>query len=231
MRRMREVQDAVAYTTDQHGVIHQAGELLPVSYDVEYIRQRYDTYDRFKLRGLSYLRLGWLMAHVGRDNLSTVLDIGYGNGDFLKVCADAGLRATGYDISGYDPRDGRIALIPPRNSPQRLPDRVYDAYSVACFFDSLEHFPSLEFVLRLRARFMAISVPWCHWRACDGAFMAWKHRRPHEHLHHFSPAALARFMAAYGFVAVAQGNGEDAVRGTLEGRENILSAIFERANA
>ena len=49
---------------------------------------------------MSYLRLGYLHGVIG-DKPKSLLDVGYGNGSFLKTVIDDGIDAWGSDISGY----------------------------------------------------------------------------------------------------------------------------------
>jgi len=160
---------------------------------------------------MSFLRYGYLISVFTalRNELpSEVLDVGFGNGDFLRVCANAGIRAFGYDISGYPLNDERISVVDWESV-------MNCRWSVITFFDSLEHIQNLDFVQNLQAEFLVISVPWCHWSIDDQEFWRWKHRRPHEHLHHFGADSMNRFMEKRGFKRQAWSNIEDGIRGQL----------------
>ena len=43
----------------------------------------------------------------------------------------------------------------------------------------------LEFVKKLKCKYILISVPCCHYYS-DDWFKNWKHRRPDEHIFHFN---------------------------------------------
>jgi hypothetical protein len=102
-------------------------------------------------------------------------------------------------------------------------------YDVVVFWDSLEHHADLAFMHDLSCSLIAVSVPWCHEFGTPW-FDRWKHRKPDEHLHHFSPAALRTFMQATGWRMIAWNNHEDTIRIPVDARENILSSAFVRAS-
>jgi len=151
----------------------------------------------------------------------TVLDVGYGNGDFLETCRRQGMKPYGYDISGY-PLPFGVA---------KAEDLLGKHYDLITFFDSLEHFEDLEFVRELDCKYICISVPWSHYPkdASFEWFTTWKHLRPEEHYHHFTRRGLIKFMKRMGYVMLEYDNIEDTIRGTgNQGLPNILTAFFTR---
>lgn len=222
------------YETDKFWVHHQVGEIQPMVYDAQYVGDRYDTYPEHKVLGMSYLRLGHLAALIpgllgsSADRLHMkVLDVGYGNGKFLEVCAQAGMEAWGYDVSGYELKSSAIGTFGPGPG-GALPPQFFLPYDVVTFYDSLEHFQSLEFLGELKAGHVVVSAPWCHFKPTEPEFWDWKHRRPGEHLHHFNPASLAFLMLSHGYASVCVGHAEDAVRQSLSELPNIFTAVFRR---
>jgi SAM-dependent methyltransferase len=210
---------------DETGVIHQLPPIAPWRYDAAYV----DHFNQLgiKSKAMSYLRLGYLLAMTGLTRGSRLLDVGYGNGDFLRAAANAGLAAHGYDISGLRLNDARIVTSQDRGV-------LYQRYRAITFFDSLEHFPELDFVRHLNAEYILISLPWCHWGWWEPGFQAWKHRKPNEHLHHFSDRSLKRFMRRCGYPCLHTCNLEDGLRGTADhatendATENILTGLFRK---
>jgi hypothetical protein len=216
------------YARDQNGVIHQ---LYPerFTYDEKYVHI-YDEPDRVrKAEALQQLRLAWLMGVTADTSLTSLIDIGYGNGAFLRHCKDnTNLKLYGSDISGVDTPAG-VRFIDPA-------DWINEPASVVTFWDVLEHFPDLSFVRLIAARYIIVSMPWCHFNRtevkyfdktiADEDFSNWFHRKPNEHLHHFDRDSLIAMMKMYGWKCIATTNIEDLIRKRYD--KNILTAAFAR---
>ena len=101
-------------------------------------------------------------------------------------------------------------------------------WEAVTFFDSLEHIHSLDFMLSIRARHVVITAPWCHEGPQGAWFREWKHRRPHEHLHHFRPYTLQRFMARCGYEMLWFGSPEDIIRLADDDLANTFTAVFRK---
>lgn len=185
------------------------------TYNELYVNDRYNTYGE-KGPQLSGIRLGHLITTI-KEVPSSILDVGYGNGDFLKVCLSSIKNCYGNDISGYTVPNG-VTFV------DDISEKDYD---VICFFDVLEHFEEINFVKNLKCKYFYISVPWCHYFS-DEWFENWKHRRPDEHLWHFNPTSLQNFMKEMGFEVISTSNIEDLIRTTPFNYPNILTAIFKK---
>lgn len=205
------------YEQLQNGVIHQKKILnkLP-NYNKKYVDERYNSYGEKGMQ-MAYLRLGYMLGVLGKYGINSVLDVGYGNGDFLKACMDYKLEAYGNDISEYPLPDGAIFVD----------DILKKEVDVICFFDSLEHFENIDFVKDLKAEFVFISLPYCNYKS-DEWFKNWKHRRPDEHLWHFNFHSLKQFMKEQGYELERISNFEDTIRKPTDGDMNILSGIFKK---
>lgn len=209
--------DGTSYIIDEFGVVHQDPPVVMERYDCDYVRTRYDSIPD-KVREMSFLRIGWLVGAV--KSFTSILDVGYGNGDFLRTLglwSDWKLARYGFDVSGYPLPDGCESA-----------DSLRADVDVACFFDSLEHIPDLDEALSsLRANWIAVTAPW---RPALTAFGSWRHRRPGEHLHHFTPDSLARLMASKGYEAVIYRETlENALRPPQAGEErNTFTALYRR---
>ena len=149
--------------------------------------------------------------------ITSLLDVGYGNGDFLKACSSSIPYLFGNDISGY----------PIPRSCVYVNDILAYEYDVVCFFDSLEHFEDISFVKDLKTKYVYISVPWCY-NFSDEWFKNWKHRREDEHLWHFNPISLENFMNEMGYTLVISSCIEDTIRKPVDNNPNILTAIFKK---
>lgn len=210
--------DGHVYEINEDGNIDLLNQ-EPFLYDEEYVRDRYEKYG-WQTRAMSLLRLHFIRDFVAIEGKS-ILDVGYGNGDFLDVCSKQGMGAYGYDVSGYKLPKGVEEV-----------DTIFDDhYDIVTFFDSLEHFPDIDVIEQLDCKYICISAPWCHYPKDANAewFAKWKHLRPEEHYHHFTRIGLEAFMERMGFSMLDYNNIEDSIRGIgVVGRPNIITAFFTR---
>ena len=83
-----------------NGVIKQKKIINSIQkYDTEYITSRYNSYGEKGLQ-MSYLRLGVLLGVIP-NKINSILDVGYGNSDFLSICTDTISNCFGHDITNY----------------------------------------------------------------------------------------------------------------------------------
>jgi hypothetical protein len=202
------------YIVLENGVIKQ-DEVNKITYNYAYSNV-YNQYS--KSLEFAHLRLGVLLGVLGKSPTS-ILDVGYGNGDFLKIASTAIKNCYGCDISDYP--------IPDNCTKVDLFDDHY--YDVITFFDSLEHFDDIAFLHRLQCEHIFISVPWCH-HFSNKWFEKWYHRKPNEHLWHFNKKALVDFFDEQGFEMIYSSHFEDIIRINKEAKyyPNILSCIFRK---
>ena len=166
------------YKVFENGLIKQEKIVNNIqNYDINYVDVRYNSYGE-KGPQMAGLRLGYLIGKLGKKPES-ILDVGYGNGDFLKVCVQGINNCYGNDISNY----------PIPNGVNFVDDILKNYYEVICFFDVLEHFEDINFIKDLKCKYVYISVPWCH-NFSDSWFYEWKHRRVDEHLWHFNEKSI-----------------------------------------
>ena len=208
------------YELRDDGVLKQS-QIFDVikDYNKEYVDQRYNSYGELGLR-MAYLRLGYLLAaweSFSSEKLKSVLDVGYGNGDFLKVSADIIEKCYGSDVSGYPVPEKCIYT-----------DSIFDKeYDVVCFFDVLEHFEDIDVIKDLKTKMIVMSVPECHFPENEEWFANWKHRRPDEHLYHFNKDSIVKFFEKNGYTLHTISNVEDAIRKPADpSLSNILSVTF-----
>lgn len=189
--------------------------VVEVVYDAGYVGERYDSYPTTP--AMAHLRVGLLAAFVparlpvGRR--SRILDVGYGNGAFVKAALSAGYDAAGFDIHGAD---YGIPTVSECLQP--------DGWDAVCCFDSLEHIPCLDemrAVLR-SAGAAVIAVP-----NRPGWFpyvdRPWKHHRPGEHLHYFSEASLTRLVGRRVRLITTV---ESAIRGGDADGASVVTYVF-----
>lgn len=203
------------YWEDTWGVIHQQ-QHTPFVYNKDYVTKGYSHLQR-EIERITHLRLGYTIGSVGKVP-ATVLDVGFGTGDFLQACHSLGMHTTGCDLyRDFLPEGSKFVSDPTQGS-----------YDVVTFFDSLEHFENIDFVHQLNAQHVIISLPWCHHPHDDDWFGNWKHRKPNEHLHHFNHQSLAAWMNDQGYTLLNYCNVEDVVRRSSSNLSNILTAAFVR---
>jgi len=198
------------YRKLSNGVIEQIIK-YPFIYDENYIKSCIKTTE-----DLNYLRYGHMCGTIGHIP-SSILDIGYGTGDFLKICNKKIKKCYGNDISGHS--------LPENIEFLTFEELMNVNVDVITFFDCLEHFNDISFVKNLKAKYIVISLPNCHYFS-DEWFETWKHRKPNEHLWHFNEKSLSQFMNEMGFNTLNLSNIEDILRINNETYSNILTGIF-----
>ncbi len=205
------------YEIDKCGVIHQV-EYEKFNYDSEYI----DTYRNFGVSQdmMSHLRLGFLMGAMKRKPAS-IIDVGFGDGNFIKTCLKAGIESYGADIAGVEIPEGAHFIDDFINCGK--------SFDVISFFDSLEHFEDIDFIDKLDVNYLIISVPCVPTRDTESSiFMDWKHRKPNEHLHHFDSISLRSFMLDRGYLFKSLSNPEDVIRRDGNVDVNIITGVFQK---
>jgi len=165
---------------------------------------------------MSYLRLGFLLGQI-KGKINSILDVGYGNGDFLEAASNTINSCYGNDVTNY-PLPSKCTHI----------DDIYSQFfDVVCFFDVLEHFEDIYQIKNLKCNYIYISLPWCHYHS-DEWFNKWKHRRPDEHFWHFNDESLNKFMNEIGYKKISSCNIEDVIRKPIDKDANILTCIFKK---
>jgi len=203
------------YEVTQDGVIKQK-EYKPYNYGIDYADSRYSNFtDRGNILNL---RLGYVIGSIGKVPKS-LMDVGYGNGDFLNCCINSIEYLYGNDIQPAYPLEKGIKFVP---------NIIDQEVEVITFFDSLEHFSNIEFVKDLKCTYVIISLPWCTQGLNDSWFSSWKHRKPDEHLYHFNDTSLLTFMNRQGYDVINYNNVEDKIRIDENLSPNILTACFKK---
>lgn len=188
----------------------------PFQYDENYVA----TYDSKAYKSgsakLQALRLGFVIGAHGLIP-DSILDVGYGNGDFMLAARKLIPRVYGKDVTGKDVTGCVIV------------DQYVNA-AVVTFWDVLEHIPDHSFLSDLSTSTIVLSLPWCHYstHGIDWFTREYHHLKPNEHIWHFSPGALSRHMAQYGWHTVSFSHHEDLVRRGKNCLPNIISMAFKR---
>lgn len=202
-------------------------------YDAKYVADRYDRYpttnDMSRLRRKVVETALYLYEGIFCDPVyikrGKLLDIGYGNGSFIREMESAGWDAYGNDVNPTEYSGVRRVDLPL----QVLPEN--ERYRVITFFDAIEHFEDLRPLKTLvhNTDWIFISVP-----LPPPSFPAkreWKHYRTGEH--HFylrNPFAFEKLFCTdtreskVRYIATP----EDTIRQKLsDGRDNIQTIALQ----
>lgn len=191
----------------------QADLKISVSYDGNYIL---DYFEHNSLRQMSLLRAGFVLGSTSKTKVKpSILDVGFGSGDFLRV-----MRKENWDIWGADLHTVDLGI--PRITIEEATKKKWD---VVTFFDSLEHFSDFSFLSTLNSDCIIVSIP--HSPICPNG--DWKHYKPGEHLHYFTSRSICELFRIYGYVYQFDCYVEDIIRGKLKNKEpNICTYVFKR---
>lgn len=115
------------------------------------------------------LRLGWLASHLGCDRMKslTAVDVGCGNGTFVKCAQGKFKRIAGYNVCGES--ISREELTSER-------------WGVVVLTDVLEHMPDIRALFALRWEYAIISIPETPKVQSFDELRKWRHFKPNEHL-------------------------------------------------
>jgi ADP-L-glycero-D-manno-heptose 6-epimerase len=209
--------DLSNYIKLDNGIIKQVN-VNKINYNFDY-SNIYNSYKNTSSQ-LSNLRLGILLGILGKTP-NSLLDVGYGNGDFLSAASKIIKNCYGSDLSDYPVPENCIKID--------FNEKKY--YDVVCFFDSLEHFDNIYDIQNLNTDHIFISVPLCH-NFNNEWFSNWHHLRPNEHLWHFNEDSLVNFFKECGYECIYSSNYEDIIRKNNKSINypNILSCMFKKIN-
>lgn len=182
---------------------------VTAKYDHQYVKDRYDKYPTTE--AMSYLRLGFVKAFKTQGR---ILDVGYGNGAFLKAAKKSGFDVFGADVHGVDYGITDVSIK----------EAIGMDWDVVTFFDSLEHFDDLDPIRRLadKAKMIVVSMP--QRPSTFPRDLGWRHYRPGEHLHFATEKSLGYLFNNHELVKLS--DLEDSIRGKLNGLQNIFTAVY-----
>ena len=142
----------------------------------------------------------------GAVNVSDILDIGIGSGEFVEAANCFGTDINPHAVEWLNTR-GKLSTI--------------EKHTIISLWDVLEHIEDPEAVIG-KANVVLTSLP-IH--ESMTACLASKHLRPGEHLWHFTDAGIKRFMSLLGFKHITTRDFE-----TRAGREGIATYVFSKVN-
>lgn len=165
--------------------------IQPVVYGKEYLR----TYEGRPTVQMSWVRLGYIYRFL---QSGTILDIGYGDGEFIRQARYAKYAAFGYDTHQDD------LGVPTANMAGN-----WDAITM---FDSWEHMPDLTAPLASKAKYVFLTVPHLETSATPEWLESWRHFKPNEHIHYFTRAAIHFWWNRHGYEVIDACPVEDVIR-------------------
>lgn len=222
----------IVCTRPDCGLIAMKDRRTTQVYDQKYVADRYDKYATTQL--MSELRMtlveAVLLLHESLPKASQtlskgpLLDVGYGNGSFIREACQRGWKPSGNDVNPTQYPGVRQVPLPLDCTNRKL------AYRVITFWDCLEHFEELENIRTISnaTDWIFLSFP----KAPDNYMFCpemWKHHRPGEHHFHFTPQSLELIFSNERTKAtvVYTGNPEDCIRGKArDGDTNILTVAL-----
>lgn len=193
---------------------HSCGHLwqyrpAPIEYGKKYL----ETYKGRPTLELSWVRLAFLYIYK-KDG--RILDIGYGDGEFIRQ----GSRA-GFTVLGYDAHMDEIG-VPVVKS---LEPGVFD---IVTMFDSFEHMPDLNEPFKVAPSLFVVTVPWLPEGVMDENIRTWRHYKPNEHLHYFTEKSLRAVFSRHGYGMETREPIEDLIRKNPQASPNTMTFVFRR---
>lgn len=187
-------------------------KIKPFKYGGDYAA----AYDKRPAIEMSWVRIAHLFRFLRSGR---VLDIGYGNGEFIRQSLKAGYQAFGYDTH-KDKTD-----LPVVKS-------IEGRWDAVTFFDSWEHIEDISFIDELDAGLFVVTVPNLPSLADEDFVLNWKHYKPNEHLHYFTRDSVLRFLSRHGYILLDVSDIEDVIRKPFSAHfSNTLTYTFKRGSA
>jgi len=201
----------IQFARDEFGFWKQV-DPSPFVYTEEY-KSRQSTNE-----AMSFLRLGWLAAHLGLSEMKKMraVDVGCGNGEFVKHAQNFFSRAVGYDVAGNSISERELAET---------------EWDLVVLSDVLEHYSDIDDLFDLKWKFAFVSFPETprvdDWRELQS--MGFRHFKPDEHLWMMNSLGFREWSARLGAETIAEDCFEDAIRTRWDPRvRNISSFLLKR---
>lgn len=190
------------------GVAYQRDRALRIRYDDDYLL-KFEAYDPFISATVNAGRCAMLARHLSKG--ASVLDVGAGDGSFVRAARVAGFEAYGVDPipkAAHDLREAGLYADDPAE---------FDAVTM---WDVAEHMDNPGAILHPAPAFLFASVP-----VFDdfSQIRASRHYRPGEHLYYWSPQGFIDWVALYGFRLL-----ERSAHETDAGRDSIGAFAFRK---
>jgi hypothetical protein len=160
-------------------------------------------------RQINMLRWSLVQRYISRRG--RVLDWGCADGTFIRSNPDS-YCVEGYDINPYSGYDNH--------------DLFYEWWDGVTLWDVIEHmFRPDAFLCALKSRHVFVATPCVIHEPTT--LEGWKHYKPNEHQHYFTPSSLLSIMKRAGYKVVETNFAEGKLRDP-EHEENIITMVGRR---
>jgi len=196
------------YSRDENGFLKQ-NYPKPFTYSLDYkAHQSTNT-------AMTWLRLGWLSGYLsyGRLRHMTAVDIGAGNGSFVRESASVFKSIVPYDLAGESISDVEL----------------YETkWDMLVLSDVLEHYTDIDLLWSLNFKYAMISFP----ETPDPEvhdLSRWRHLKPNEHIYLLTMEKVKAWVQKHGYVIVGCGCPEDMIRRRWQhDTVNISTVLIKR---
>ena len=195
------------------GIAYQRDMSKSVPYKDDYFN-KYIRYEDNEIgKKINACRLDLIEKHCP---YKSVLDVGIGSGQMIKMAKKRKIMLYGYDINpvgvNWLKEHGKFYDI----------SRSLKELTGICFFDSLEHIPNPGAILKKLNywTYVFMSIPIIK---DFNKLREWKHYRPDEHYYYFTQEGLFEYMEAHNCVYIAKSDCE-----IKAGRDDIYTYIWRR---
>ena len=196
------------YSLDSNGFLKQDNP-KPFTYSLDYkAHQSTNT-------AMIWLRLGWLSGYLsyGRLRHMTAVDIGAGNGSFVRESASVFKRIVPYDLAGESIDD--IELYETK-------------WDLIILSDVLEHYDDIDKLWGLNFKYAMISFPETPNHE-EHDLSRWRHLKPNEHIYLLTLEKVKAWVQKHGYAIVGSGCPEDMIRTRWQAdKVNISTILIKR---
>lgn len=188
MQTKNKINTDVVYAKDENGFLKQQNP-QPFDYTLDY-KAKQSTNPK-----MSWLRLGWLSAHIPFEEMRefNVVDIGAGNNCFVREGSSVFKRVVPYDLSGESIPDTKLYSTP---------------WDLIVMSDVLEHYHNIDDLWELQFKYAMISYP----ETPNMDLTRWRHYKPNEHIYCLNRKDFCKWVVKHGYEVVAMGSPEDMLR-------------------
>lgn len=199
----------ISYSRDKYGFLKQDNP-QPFDYSLAY-KEKQSTNPR-----MSWLRLGWLSASIPYDRLCkmSAVDIGSGNGNFVRESSNVFKEVKPYDVTGESIDD------------VELYGRHWDLVVLS---DVLEHYDDIDKFWGLNFEWAMISFPETP-NPDKFDLSRWRHFKPNEHIYLLTADRFLNWVVSHNCEVIAYSNFEDALRTRWDSSlPNISTFLIRRS--